>query len=229
MEVTDRNTWLKARKLLLEDEKAFTRARDELNAKRRALPKVRITKEYAFVTEHGPKNLVDLFGDKSQLIVYHFMFGETWSEGCPSCSFWADNFNGSSVHLAARDTAFVCVSTAPLETLLAYRTRMAWQFDWVSSGGSDFNADFGITFHDGQPGPTNGYNYREAVPGEEMPGASVFTRLPDGAVAHSYSTYGRGLDIFNGVYHLLDLTPKGRDEAGLPYAQAWVRRHDQYD
>lgn len=226
--VTDRATWLTARNALLKEEKAFNKLRDELNVKRRALPVVRLDKPYVFETPAGNKTIADLFGDKDQLVVYHFMFGRDWSQGCPSCSFWADNLNGTMAHLAARNTAFVCVSTASLATLLAYRSRMGWSFDWVSSGQSDFNQDFGVTFVDGNPGPTGGYNYRNKVFGEEMPGISIFVRLEDGGVGHSYSTYSRGLDLVNGAYNLLDLTPAGRNESDLPFTQAWVKRHDEY-
>ena len=223
-----RDTWLQARKKLLQDEKEFNQTRDALSAARRDLPLVNIDKPYMFDTERGQESLGDLFKGQRQLIVYHFMFGADWEEGCPSCSFWMDNFNGAEPHLAARDTSLVLASTAPLDKLLAYRKRLGWQMDWVSSGGSDFNQDFGVTFPGSEPGPTGGYNYRDQVFGEEMPGLSVFERFDDGAIGHSYSTYGRGLDMLNGTYHLLDLTPMGRNEAELDYPQAWVRRHDQY-
>lgn len=227
--LADRSAWIDARKALLAEEKAFNAARDRLRQARAALPMVRVERPYRFRTVRGDETLPDLFGGCGQLIVYHFMFGADWAEGCPSCSFWADNFDGIDVHLAARDTALVFVSTAPLATLSAYRARMGWRFDWVSSGGSDFNRDFGVTFEPGDLGPTRGYNYSPLTPAEEMPGLSVFQRLEDGDVAHSYSTYARGLDMLNGAYHLLDLTPKGRDESGLAFPQAWVRRRDRYD
>ena len=223
-----RETWLQARKKLLQNEKEFNQTRDALSAARRDLPLVNIDKPYMFDTERGQESLGDLFKGQRQLIVYHFMFGADWEEGCPSCSFWMDNFNGAEPHLAARDTSLVLASTAPLDKLLAYRKRLGWQMDWVSSGGSDFNQDFGVTFPGSEPGPTGGYNYRDQVFGEEMPGLSVFERFDDGAIGHSYSTYGRGLDMLNGTYHLLDLTPMRRNEAELDYPQAWVRRHDQY-
>ena len=224
----DRADWLIARKQLLEKEKAFTQARDKLSAERRTLPLVKIEKPYCFQTVRGEAPLAALFQGCSQLIVYHFMFGKDWLEGCPSCSFWMDNLDGIDPHLAARDTAFVAVSTAPLDQLLTYKERMGWRFDWVSSGACDFNADFGVTFLDQEPGPTGGYNYKTKVPGEEMPGLSVFQKFDDGSIGHSYSTYARGLDMLNGTYQLLDLTPKGRDEAGLPFTMAWVKRRDQY-
>jgi predicted dithiol-disulfide oxidoreductase (DUF899 family) len=227
--LVSRGEWLEARKALLAEEKELTRALDRLAARRRALPLVRIDRDYRFDTERGAERLADLFKGKSQLIVYHFMFGRNWEEGCPSCSFWADNFSGVDVHLAARDVAFVAVSNAPLERLLAYRRRMGWRFDWVSAGASDFSADFGATFEGRTPGPMGGYNYTDRIPGEEMPGVSVLLRLPDGGLAHSYSAYARGLEMLNGAYHLLDMTPKGRDEAKLPFTMAWVRRRDQYE
>ena len=224
----DRNTWLDQRRALLEKEKAFTRERDALSAARRQLPLVRIETDYAFETERGTETLADLFKGRGQLIVYHFMFGADWDEGCPSCSFWMDNLDGIDRHLAARDTTFVTVSTAPLAKLLAYQARLNWRFDWVSSGDGPFNRDFGVTFPDLKPGPGNGYNYSGRVFGEEMPGISVFRRFGDGAIGHAYSTYARGLDSLNGAYQLLDLTPMGRDEGALDSPMAWIRRHDQY-
>ena len=226
--LASREAWLQARLALLAEEKALNEHRDRVNAARRAMPAVKLTKAYEFDTVDGKKSLVELFGGSSQLVVYHFMFGSTWQEGCPSCSFWADNYEGTDIHLAARDTALVAVSSAPLTVLQGYKKRMGWRFSWVSSGRSDFNQDFGVTFHDGEPGPTDGYNYGKRNYGEEMPGISVFSKLEDGGVAHHYSTYGRGLDMVNGAYHLLDLTPKGRNETDLPFPQAWVRRRDQY-
>lgn len=227
--LVSREEWLEARKALLIEEKELTRARDKLAERRRDLPMVRIDKDYRFETERGAENLADLFKEKSQLIIVHFMFGTDWEEGCPSCSFWADHYSGIDVHLAARDTALVCVSNAPLSRLLAYRKRMGWRLDWVSAEGSDFSADFGVTFPDKEPGPSGGYNYADRVHSEELPGVSVFTRLADGTLAHSYSTYARGLDILNTAYHLLDMTPKGRDEDDLAFTMAWLRRRDQYE
>ncbi|MEM7259635.1 MAG: DUF899 domain-containing protein [Pseudomonadota bacterium] len=224
----EREAWLKARLALLKEEKAFTRQRDALSQARRALPMVQVDQDYRFATERGQESLADLFKGTGQLIVYHFMFGADWQEGCPSCSFWLDNIDGVQSHLAARDTAFVSVSTAPLATLLTYKKRMRWSFDWVSCGSGPFNRDFGVTFPGGAPGPTDGYNYTGRVFGEEMPGISVFTRLDSGDIGHSYSCYARGLDMLNGAYHLLDLTPKGRDENDLEFTMAWVKRRDQY-
>ncbi len=226
--LVNRDEWLTARKALLIKEKELTQARDALARQRRALPMVRIDKDYYFDTERGQESLAALFKGRSQLIVIHFMFGEDWDEGCPSCSFWADHYSGIDVHLAARDTSLICVSNAPLERLLAYRDRMGWRLDWVSAAGTDFSADFGVTFMDRQPGPMGGYNYTDQVPSEELPGVSVISRLANGTLAHSYSTYARGLDSLNTAYQLLDLTPKGRDEDALPFSMAWVCRRDQY-
>lgn len=226
-ELVSRQEWLEQRRALLVEEKAHTRAREALAAKRRALPMVAVEKHYEFESERGVETLPELFRGRSQLVVYHFMFGPDWEQGCPSCSFWADNFSGIDVHLAARDTTFIAASNAPLATLVAYRERMGWRFDWVSARTNDFGVDFGVTFPDKRPGE-QGYNYGQAPFGEEMPGLSAFRRLDDGTVAHTYSTYSRGLDAFNSAYHLLDFTSKGRDEAELPFTMAWVRRRDQY-
>jgi len=229
--VVSHEEWLVARQAHLAKEKAFTRLRDELSAERRALPWERVDKAYVFEGPHGQQSLADLFGDQHQLIVYHFMFGPHWDEGCPSCSFWADNFNGIGVHLHHRDTALVAISRAPVERLEAYRQRMGWTFPWYSSLHSDFNFDYQVSF---SPDPaTQGeyiYNYRQGeFGGEESPGISVFYRDEDGVIYHTYSAYARGLDMLNGAYHFLDLTPQGRDEAGLPWPMAWLRRHDQYE
>lgn len=227
--LVNREGWLKERKALLEREKAFTRDRDVLTAARQALPMVAIDKPYVFDTEHGPQSLADLFDGQAQLIVYHFMYGPDWQDGCPSCSFWSDHFNGIGVHLRARDTALVAISNAPLKTLLAYRVRMRWDFTWVSAGRTTFGEDFGVSFPDDAAMNGEGYNYGRKPYAGESPGLSVFYKLPDGVVAHSYSTYGRGLDILNSAYHLLDMTPKGRNEDALAHNMAWVRRHDEYD
>jgi predicted dithiol-disulfide oxidoreductase (DUF899 family) len=219
--VASREKWLSARLDLLQAEKELTRRRDELSRQRRALPWVRIDKPYEFDTADGPRSLPDLFDGRSQLLVYHFMFGPGWDEGCPSCSFWADNFDGIGVHLAHRDVTFLAVSRAPLDRLIAYRKRMGWTFPWVSSLGSDFNMDFGVS-------EASTYNYVPvATPEEELPGLSAFAQR-DGEVYHTYSCYARGIDAFNGAYQLLDLTPKGRDEGGLPHSMAWLHRHDAY-
>lgn len=230
-QVVSHEDWLAARTAYLAKEKAFTRLRDELSAERRTLPWERVEKEYLFESLSGKQSLADLFAGKEQLVVYHFMFGPDWEEGCPSCSFWADNFNGIGVHLQHRDTTLVAVSRAPIERLVAYRQRMGWTFPWYSSLHNDFNFDYQVSF---LPDPAKQgeymYNYRKGeFGGEEAPGISVFYRDVDGAIYHTYSTYGRGLDMLNGAYHFLDLTPKGRDEVGLPWPMAWLRRHDQYE
>lgn len=227
--VVDREAWLAARLGLLEAEKAMTRQLDELAAARRALPWVAIEKDYAFDTHDGSKTLGDLFAGRSQLALYHFMMGPEWDEGCPSCSFWADHYNGIDAHLAARDTTLVAVSRAPLAAIDAYRARMGWSFEWVSSAPSDFNVDYSVSFPEGHRDDAT-YNFRPIDdPMEEAHGFSVFARDEAGQVYHTYSTYGRGVDLFNGVYQMLDTTPKGRDEDDLPWTMAWLRRHDQYD
>jgi len=228
-DIVDRDSWLAARSALIEEEKALTQQRETVARHRRELPWVRVDKTYEFETEDGTKTLADLFGDKTQLFVDHFMFGVDWDEGCPSCSFWADSFEGTLPHLAARDVAFVAVSRAPLSTLLAYRQRMGWSFPWVSSTDGDFNFDFEVSFTDEQQAATGTYNFREIpTPGSELPGFSFFARDDAGTVFHTYSVYARGLDPMNAAYQILDLAPKGRDEADLPWSMAWLRRHDQY-
>ena len=222
-----REEWLKARKEFLLKEKEFTYARERLSEERRQLPIVKIEQNYKFNSQTGPQSLGDLFGPHDQLIIYHFMYGKDWEEGCPSCSFWADNFDGIASHLAARNTAFAVTSNAPLDTLNDYKKRLGWSFNWVSATDTQFGADFGVSFYDDGIKKT-GYNYGDEIPGsEEMPGISVFIKH-NGDIYHSYSTYARGLDMLNGAYHYLDLTPKGRDEDELPFTQSWVKRHDEY-
>ncbi|MCG8414260.1 MAG: DUF899 domain-containing protein [Pseudomonadales bacterium] len=230
-EIVSQEEWLKARREFMVKEKEFTRRREELSAERRQLPKVKIDKDYRFQGPNGELSLTDLFEDKSQLVVYHFMLGPGWEEGCPSCSFWADNYNGTEIHLAHRDIKLAAVSRGPLENILAYKDRMGWDFDWYSSADTDFNFDFAVSFTEEQQqsGDLN-YNFGTMpFPMEEGPGFSVFEKGEDGTIYHTYSTYARGLDIFNSAYHIMDMTPKGRDEAELPFTMAWVRRHDQYD
>jgi len=227
--IVDNDTWLAARKDLLKEEKAFQKARDELARKRRDLPWRKLNSDYVFETEDGKKTLRDLFGGASQLIVYHFMFHPEWDAGCKSCSLWADSYDGSVVHLRARDVALIAVSRAQLDLLLGYRQRMGWSFPWVSSAANSFNYDFGVSFSQRQidAGEAD-YNYKQGnAKIEELPGISVFAREGD-EVFHTYSTYARGLDPYNATYQLLDIVPKGRDEQGLPYPQDWVRRHDEY-
>jgi predicted dithiol-disulfide oxidoreductase (DUF899 family) len=229
--VVSHDEWLAARKTYLAEEKAFSRARDALSEKRRELPWEKIEKNYLFDGPHGKETLADLFGGKSQLIVYHFMLGPDWEAGCPSCSLLADHFDGAVAHLAQRDVTFLVVSRAPLPQIEKFKARMGWHFKWVSSFGTDFNYDYQVSASPEEK--TTGktlYNYElTTFPSEERPGASVFYKNDKGEVFHTYSSYGRGLDILIGAYNLLDLAPKGRDEAGLPWPMAWVRHHDRYD
>lgn len=222
--------WTEARKELLSEEKALSKSLDELARKRRRLPWVEIDKDYQFEGPEGRESLEDLFAGRRQLVVYHFMFGPDWEQGCPSCSFWADNFDGIDAHLADRDTTFVVISNTSLEKIEAYRKRMGWKFKWLSSLGSDFNYDFHVSFSQEELDAGNVYyNFaNRGFPLTEAQGLSVFVRTGDGRVARSYSCYARGLDIFNGAYQMLDLTPLGRNEGDLRYTQAWVRRHDEY-
>jgi predicted dithiol-disulfide oxidoreductase (DUF899 family) len=229
--VVSSSEWLEARKALLIREKEFTRLRDEMSRERRELPWEKVEKEYAFQGPRGKETLAELFDGRSQLIVYHFMLGPGWKEGCPSCSFLADHFNPAVVHLAQRDVTFVAISRAPLPEIEAFRKRMGWSFKWVSSSGSDFNYDYQVSFPKGEFAKGKAfYNYKSVseIPGEERPGASVFYKNAAGEIFHTYSTYSRGLDILIGAYNFLDLTPKGRDEEGLPHGMAWVRHHDRY-
>ena len=227
--VVSHEEWIAARREHLAREKEFTRQRDELSRARRELPWEKIDKEYVFDTSTGRKSLAELFEGRSQLIVYHFMFGPDWTEGCPSCSFWADNFAGVIVHLNHRDVTMIAVSRAPLAKLLAFRDRMGWRFEWVSSLGNDFNRDFGVSFTPEEVAKGEMfYNFHVGkFPVEEAHGVSVFYLSGD-EVFHTYSCYARGIDMVNGAYHYLDLVPKGRDEAGLSYNQAWIRHHDRY-
>jgi predicted dithiol-disulfide oxidoreductase (DUF899 family) len=221
--------WLTARRQLLEKEKAFTRLRDELSRERRALPWERVEKNYVFQTRDGRESLAELFAGRSQLIVYHFMFGPDWDGGCKSCSFWADNFNGIICHLNQRDVSMVAISRASLEKLEAFRKRLGWTFKWASCAGNDFNFDYHVSFRPEQAGEAM-YNFaKDDGSNEELPGISVFTKDPNGTLLHTYSCYSRGLDMMNTAYHYLDLVPKGRDEAGLPHSMAWVKYHDLYD
>ncbi|MSP01048.1 MAG: DUF899 domain-containing protein [Acetobacteraceae bacterium] len=229
-QVVSREEWIEARKQHLAREKEFTRLRDELSAERRALPWVKVDKEYAFEGLDGKATLAELFAGRSQLIVYHFMLGADWAEGCKSCSFWADNLQGIDVHLAARDVTLMTVSSAPLERITKFKTRMGWTHKWVSSAGSDFNNDYHVTFTPEELASGDiYYNFNRAkASATERPGISVFYKDADGTVYHTYSCHARGLDMLNGAYHYLDLVPKGRDEANLPYGMAWVRFHDSY-
>jgi predicted dithiol-disulfide oxidoreductase (DUF899 family) len=229
--VVSHDEWVAARKAHLAEEKAFSRARDALSKKRRELPWEKVGKKYVFEGPNGKETLADLFGGKNQLIIYHFMLGPDWEAGCPSCSFLADHFDGAVVHLAQRDVTFLVVSRAPLPQIEKFKARMGWRFKWVSSFGSDFNHDYQVSASaEEKASGTAIYNYEMTTfPSEERPGASAFYKDEAGAVFHTYSTYGRGLDILIGAYNFLDLAPKGRDEAGLAWSMAWVRHHDRYE
>jgi predicted dithiol-disulfide oxidoreductase (DUF899 family) len=236
--VGTREEWLRAREELLVKEKELTRRNDELARERRELPWYPIEKEYRFDTESGTKTLAELFDGRSQLLVYHFMFGPRYTAGCPVCSSGADTYDGAIEHLNARDVTFLCSSRAPLERLLAYRDRMGWHFPWVSTQGSDFNRDFGVLHTEEELAPFLNSGQLGPVPQlaadcgtdpagyvTEAPGLSVFA-LSDGGVYHTYSTAARGLEVMLGYYGLLDRVPKGRDE--VPPAPVWIRRHDEY-
>jgi predicted dithiol-disulfide oxidoreductase (DUF899 family) len=230
--IVSHDEWIAARKAYLVEEKAFSRARDALAKKRRELPWEKVEKNYVFDAPDGKRALADLFGNKSQLIVYHFMLGPDWEAGCPSCSFLADHFDGVAIHLAQRDVSFVVVSRAPLQQIEKFKARMGWRFKWVSSFGSDFNQDYQVSVSPAEKaGGGVYYNYEliKEFPSDERPGASVFCKNDAGEVFHTYSTYGRGLDMFLGAYHFLDIAPKGRDEDGLAWPMAWVRHHDRYE
>ena len=226
--VVTREEWLKARTAFLAKEKEFSRVRDELSRLRRQLPWVQVEKQYRFEGPQGQESLADLFGGRSQLAVYHFMFDPDSKQGCPHCSFWADHYDGMPVHLAQRDVSFVVISRAPLAKIEEFQRRMGWRFTWVSSNRTDFNYDFGVSFTPEQVKNGGFYNYATQPVGSEREGFSAFTKDAAGAVYHTYSTFARGIDLLNGTYNVLDLMPKGRDEEGLEFVQAWVRHHDRY-
>ena len=228
--VVSHEEWLVARQALLEREKAFTRERDALSAARRELPWVKVDKAYVFDGPDGKETLAELFDGRSQLIVYHFMFGPEWEQGCPSCSFLCDHIDGANLHLPHRDVTLLAVSRAPLPQIEAFKQRMGWRFKWVSSYGNDFNWDYHVSFTpDHMAKGEVYYNYRMGeFPSDEAPGISVFYKDPAGGVFHTYSAYARGLDMLVGAYNYLDVVPKGRDEAALPWTMAWVRHHDRY-
>lgn len=230
--VVGREEWLDARLDLLAKEKAFDKERDALTLSRRDMPWERVETEYVFDCPGGKESLSELFAGCSQLIVYHFMYHPDWGDQpCRSCSFWADNFNGIDAHLRARDVSFLAISKAKLSQIEAYRKRMGWSFRWVSSFGNDFNRDFNVSFSEEEVKNERGYyNYKERrVPRREMQGLSVFAKDDSGRIYHTYSSYGRGVDMINGAYHLLDRVPKGRDEDDLPWTQAWLKRRDEYE
>jgi predicted dithiol-disulfide oxidoreductase (DUF899 family) len=226
--VVSRDEWLKARQQLLAKEKTMTRLQDELSEERRSLPWVQVDKEYAFEGPSGVETLAELFEGRSQLVIYHFMFGPNDNVGCPHCSLRADGFDGINIHLKQRDVTMIAVSRAPYERLAAYRKRMGWGFKWVSSVKSDFNFDFHVSFTPAELAKKEAFfNYALQDPGpSEREGHSVFFRDEHGDVFHTYSCYARGNDKLNIHYHYLDMVPKGRDENGRgPY---WVRRRDEY-
>ena len=228
--IVTRASWTAERLALLAREKELTRLHDQIAEARRALPWVRVDKDYVFDSPAGPRRLADLFEGRSQLLVQHFMFAPGWEQGCKSCSFMADHIEGALPHLAQRDVMLAVVSRAPLAEIERFRQRMGWSFHWVSSFGSDFNPDFGVSFSAAElaQGPVH-YNYRaQSFPQEEAPGISVFFRDDAGDIFHTYSCFARGLDMMNAAYHYLDLTPLGRHEEGLPYPMDWVRLRDQY-
>lgn len=230
-EVVPREEWIEKRKELLAREKDFTRLRDELSRQRRDLPWVKLEKRYLFDGPGGSESLSDLFAGRSQLVIYHFMFAPDWEEGCPSCSFWADHYDGMQVHLNHRDVAFVVVSRAPYAKIAEFQRRMGWKFKWLSSFHTDFNYDFGASFTPQQIEAADKiYNFGTLEPGDtDREGASVFYKDETDTIFHTYSTHARGIDMLNTTYQWLDLVPKGRDEEHLEGPQAWVRHHDRYD
>lgn len=229
--VVSHSEWLKARLELLQEEKRFTQLRDELNERRRRLPWEKVVKPYAFTAPDGQRTLADLFDGRGQLIVWHFMFGPDWREGCSHCSCWADTFNAVAVHLKARDTTMVAVSMAPLPKIRAFQQRMGWSFPWVSAADTDFNYDHQAS---ARPEELAGgkvlYNYAEIEPfSDQMHGCSAFAKDTKGEVFHTYSTYARGVDMLNGAFHYLDITAKGRDEDWANGETSnWIRHHDRY-
>ncbi|MPZ34715.1 MAG: DUF899 domain-containing protein [Rhodospirillales bacterium] len=228
--IVSRQQWLAERKALQAREKELTRLGDEIARERRALPWVRMDKDYVFDTPQGRRPLADLFDGRRQLLMQHFMLAPGWEQGCKSCSYMADHTDATLVHLAQRDTAFVAVSLAPLAEIERFRQRMGWRFPWVSSHGTDFNRDFHVSFtaDELEKGEAD-YNFGGKPPGQEMPGISAFWKDDAGEVFLTYSTYGRGVEVMMHTYRLLDLTPKGRDEDRLEFTMAWVRHHDRYE
>jgi predicted dithiol-disulfide oxidoreductase (DUF899 family) len=224
-----RDEWLQARLAHLAAEKEFTRKRDELSRQRRELPWERVEKNYVFEGPNGPETLADLFAGRSQLIIYHFMLGPNWEEGCKSCSFLADHFDAIGIHLAHRDVTFAVVSRAPLPRIAEFQKRMGWRFHWVSAFANDFQGDYRVHFTKEELAGEVDYNYHKTRFGlEEAPGLSVFYKDDAGRIFHTYSAYARGLDPLIGTYQFLDLVPKGRDEDGLAFSMSWVRHHDRY-
>ncbi|MGB3445125.1 MAG: thioredoxin family protein [Xanthobacteraceae bacterium] len=229
--VVSRDEWLADRRRLLKREKELTHLSDQIAAERRALPWLRVDKDYRFDTLDGKRSLADLFDGRRQLLVQHFMLAPGWEQGCPSCSFMADHNDGMIVHLAHRDVAFVAVSRAQFAEIERFRKRMGWQFRWVSSHGTDFNYDFKVSFMPEEVASGHiDYNYGEWPHAyEEWPGISVFFKNNAGEVFHTYSRYGRGVEDMMGTYRMLDLVPKGRDERDVEYKMEWIRHHDRYE
>ncbi|MGY4399041.1 putative dithiol-disulfide oxidoreductase (DUF899 family) [Sphingomonas sp. UYAg733] len=223
--------WNDAMRALLVEEKAVTREQQRIAAERRALPWVKVDKPYMFESETGPVMLADLFDGRSQLIVYHFMFGPDWDEGCPSCSLMADHVDGARQHFEHNDVSFAAVSRAPIDRIASYRRRMGWNFRWVSSGRSDFNFDHFVSFPDGERDEGIFYNFEPCADPkiDELPGMSVYYRDTDGATYRTFSCYARGLEKFLGVYAFLDVAPLGRNETKTGMMSDWLKRHDQYE
>jgi predicted dithiol-disulfide oxidoreductase (DUF899 family) len=229
--IVSKNEWIAARKVLLKKEKEFTALRDQLSQQRRDLPWVAVDKEYVFDGPNGKETLPDLFDGRSQLIVYHFMYDPNWDVGCPSCSFWADNFNDIIVHLNQRDVTLIAISKAPFNKIAAYKKRMGWDFKWVSSYDTDFNFDYHVSFTQEELAKKKAfYNFISQDPRtSEREGISVFYKDLSDKIFYTYSAYARGIDILNNTYNYLDLVPQGRDEDGYDFPMAWVRRHDEYN
>lgn len=230
-EIVSQERWLEARRALLAEEKAWTRERDRLSEKRRALPWVRVEKNYVFDGPDGPVSLAELFDGRNQLVVYHFMFGPTWAEGCPGCSLISDHVDGARQHFEHNDVSYVAVSSGPIEKLQAYRKRMGWRFRWVSAGRNDFNLDYLVSFAKGtrQQGAADDVEKRPDLKIDELHGTSVFAMDESGAIFHTYSTYGRGDEMALAVYGWLDMVPKGRNETKNGNLGDWVKRHDRYE
>jgi predicted dithiol-disulfide oxidoreductase (DUF899 family) len=226
--VVSHDEWLKTRKELLKEEKAVTHANDALSRKRRELPWEKVEKEYVFEGPKGEETLSDLFEGRSQLIVYHFMFGPDWKEGCPGCSFLCDHIDGANLHLSHHDVTLLAVSRGPLDKLQAFKKRMGWHFKWVSSNCNDFNYDYHVSPRENEAGQGKIFYNFDTIEGEagELPGISVFYKDEQGNIFHTYSAYARGGDILIGAHNYLDMTPKGRNEEGT---MSWMRHHDRYE
>jgi predicted dithiol-disulfide oxidoreductase (DUF899 family) len=228
--VVSPDAWRKARIALLAEEKELTRRRDELARKRRDLPWERVGKDYVFEGPNGAESLASLFQGRSQLVIYHFMLGDNWAEGCKSCSYLADHFDGANMHLPHRDVTFAAVSQAPMPQIQTFQKRMGWQFHWVSANANSFQTDYGVHFTQEELAGEVVYNYgKQRFGATEAPGISVFYKDEAGEIFHTYSAYARGLDALVGAYQFLDLTPKGRDEDGLAFSMSWVQHHDRYE